>query len=190
MLGVVVKKAATDQDLYAITRELRKKNFASAESIYNEGGHSGSYATLHLEDALDEALEAGTLIIGPTPIDDGSSGPARAILREDANVGTRSLVVDYETRSVSYQDYHVDCQVGALADTYTVGCFNTTGFLTLPDQPNKSYQYHYDLTTENDNTRTIHGLNEKTKKWSDTNFLFKYLEYFGNEDYLVSYCEL
>ena len=164
--------------MHALVRELRNKEFYNAERIYKEGGHTGSYAVLHLDEALTTSIPAGTLVQGPTPFD-AQSG-ARGFVREDVESGQRSMIVDYKVTE-DLQD-HQQCQIGALQSTYSVGCFNATGTLNVGG---RSVTYHYDFDTENKNSRNIADMNQHVKDWTDTPYSFLFREYFGSADYLV-----
>mmetsp|Transcript_4401 Transcript_4401/g.6581 ORF Transcript_4401/g.6581 Transcript_4401/m.6581 type:complete len:551 (-) Transcript_4401:62-1714(-) len=173
--------AAIDQDLRAIIRELRKYDFERAERIYKEGGHSGSVAKLKIltEGGLREDVTAGVQVVGPS-LQNGDDG-ARGFLYRDAKTGDDEIIVQYEVSPV--QENYSFCQVGALTDTFTNGCFESFGNVAFTDLQS-IYSYEYDPTTQNDNIYTLRGLNLQAKKWSDTETFFKFMEYYGSEEFL------
>jgi hypothetical protein len=178
--ALINSQASIDQDLHAIIRELRKFNFDRAERIYREGGHSSPIAKLTIAgDGLNVDIPAGSQVVGPS-LKDGEDG-ARGFLVADAKVGEHDIIVAYEISSV--QDNYVGCQVGALTDTFTNGCFESFGDITFPDLQ-LNYSYSYDPTRENDNMRTLFNLNLQAKKWSGTKTFFKFMEYYGSDEYL------
>lgn len=99
-----------DQDQLAIEVALAEKNsesFDDALTIYEEGGHSKSYARLKLkaDGGLPEQIKKGTSIQGKTA--DGTTIQAKAY--EQAEVGDAHIEVHYPTKEGS-----APCFVGAL----------------------------------------------------------------------------
>ena len=137
-----------------------EESFANAKTIYEEGGHSKSYASVTLATPLSSGVSKSTPISGKT--EDGAmvSGKAYA----DYSAGDSVIRVQYQTSDI--QDSHVGCQVGALSlpgvnEAITDGCLADTGTITIGGA---EYDYSYDKTTDNDNGRTIQGFSIGAQK--------------------------
>jgi len=131
--------------------ELTASGFQNAKSIYREGGHSKSYAELTLTSpaSLASSVTKGDAVIGGT---DTTGAPVVGKAFADAPQGSSKLQVQYSTSTV--QASYSDCQVGGLVDTVTTGCLAATGSITVGGT---TYEYEYDIDTNNDNGRTIQG---------------------------------
>jgi len=98
--------------------ELFLGRLVKARNVYQEGGHSKSYARLTLlAPKGPAAFAAGTDVYGKT----SESGEVFGSLREDVlwgadNTGNVTVHIDYQTSDV--QGKHVSCQVGGLYTFY------------------------------------------------------------------------
>lgn len=178
---------AMDLDQAAIEKQLGKAtqdSFQQAKKIYNEGGHSKSYARLALDGAgLSSAVSKGDEITGLSV--GGSSVSAKAY--GDFPVGSTSLTVQYKT--IDLQSEHVGCKVGALPseDQFHDGCLVADGEVVVGGN---SYPYTYTVDTDNDNGRTIAGFSTsaESKMLNDCpgcpyKEYKKFYDYYGEADY-------
>jgi len=147
----VTDHCAIDRDQAAIEVELAKKtndSFQAAQQIYNQGGNSKSYATVTLSAPLAAQVPRFDIILGKSEDDREVGGKALFSFQP----GETELRIQYATTDV--QASYVNCQVGALVDTNTEGCFAAQGDLQIGGT---QYAYVYEPTTDNDDARTIAG---------------------------------
>jgi len=113
-LTQVTDYAALDLDQFDYEEQAHVGDFVPARNVYEEGGHSMSFAELVLANPTpDKSFPAGTKAIGVTEKNKTVSG----ILMEDVAWGSIdgvniTLKVRYDTSDV--QAEYVDCQVGGL----------------------------------------------------------------------------
>ena len=123
------------------------ESFENARKIYNEGGNSKSYAMINLGEPLKTGIKKGDLITGKNAEGTEVAGKAYA----DYDMGVSTIKVQYMTTDL--QDSYVQCQVGALLETNTKGCFaGETGELKIDEQ---MYAYTYNVLTDNRAGRTM-----------------------------------
>ena len=151
-------QAAIDLDQAAIETQLAlatDESFAAAKAIYQEGGYSKSYAQVKLTAPLTSNISKGTAITGKN--DDGTTINGKAY--EDLTAGQSEIKIQYVTSDI--QATYVDCQVGALVDPNTNGCFTNGGSVTINGA---DYAYTYNKDTDNNNGRTIQGFSTGAEK--------------------------
>jgi len=152
---------AIDLDQAALERQLAlatDESFAAAKAIYQEGGHSKSYAIVVLSSPLVSGVSKGTAITGVTA--DGA--PVQGKAYADHPAGETELRMQYITTDM--QDSYVSCQVGALdavGEANYEGCLANTGTVTVSGT---DYDYSYDQTEDNNNGRTIAGFSTGAQK--------------------------
>lgn len=121
----ITDQAALDLDQQILVERAGVADFTNAQRIYQNGGHSGSYARITLISPPDnKSYKAGTVVMGFTEKDHN----VIASLKDDASWG--ELNGSNVTINVLYtvsdeQSHHVDCIVGdlfALEAAYHVGC--------------------------------------------------------------------
>lgn len=142
---------AIDLDQAALETELGRgtdSGFAAAKRIYEEGGNSKSYATLTFTGAKPSSLTDKQEWTG----EDAAGNDVIGKVYKASSTTDNQIKLQYKTTDV--QDTWVGCRVGGLVDTYTAGCFNTTGTI---EKDGTSYEYTYDVDTDNKNGRTIQG---------------------------------
>jgi len=158
----ITDHAAIDLDQKSIETQLALDTddaFANAKAIYQEGGHSKSYALIKLSTGLTAAIAKKTPITGVTENGTAVSGKAYS----DYSVGDTEIKVQYTTSDI--QATYVTCQVGALAlvgEEMLDGCFATAGTVTIDGVGDVTYSY--DQTTDNKNGRTIQGFSTAAEK--------------------------
>ena len=164
--------------------ELNTFGFENAKRIYIEGGHSKSYAVLTLSEStpLASMVTKGDAVLGGI---DTTGAPVVGKAFADAAQGSTTLQVQYSTSTV--QASYSDCQVGGLVDTVTEGCLATTGSITVGGT---TYEYTYDIDTNNDNGRTIQGFSkgaDQSMRVNGVGAYFttfqKFFDYYGRFDY-------
>eukprot|EP00581_Thalassiosira_minuscula_P007471 CAMPEP_0183710558 /NCGR_PEP_ID=MMETSP0737-20130205/6262_1 /TAXON_ID=385413 /ORGANISM="Thalassiosira miniscula, Strain CCMP1093" /LENGTH=547 /DNA_ID=CAMNT_0025938857 /DNA_START=120 /DNA_END=1763 /DNA_ORIENTATION=+ len=186
----VTDHCAIDLDQKVIEEQLNLKtpeSFENARKIYNHGGYSKSYASITLDTGLEGAIEKGDQILGKSA--DGTEVSGKAYT--DYPKGSETIKVQYSTTDL--QASYVECQVGALLETNTKGCFIDQGELTIGGKP---YTYLYDVAKENKNGRTISGFSEQAKDKMHTgctgcpytDFMY-YYNYYGTDDYAHQWVE-
>ncbi|KAL7545242.1 hypothetical protein ACHAWF_008593 [Thalassiosira exigua] len=149
----VTDHCAIDLDQRAIEVQLAvgtDESFSVARKIYEEGGHSKSYAQISLTTPLTADLKEGVVIYGKNADDNEVAGKAY----KDYDSGSDVIRVQYSTTDL--QESYVGCQVGGLlSDDHNLkGCFKGEGVVKIGDT---EYAYQYDPATENNNARTIAG---------------------------------
>jgi len=181
--SLVTDHNALDLDQKAIQIELAKltgDGFQNAKEIYQEGGYSKSYAEIRLDSELSEQLTKGTEITGK----DTTNEMINAKSYSTYAAGVSNIIVQYST--LVTQDNYVNCQVGKLTDPNMDGCFEESGNLSING---RDYAYTYDVSTDNNNGRTIQGFSEQAedKMYKCQNCPYaeyeKYYKYYGEFDY-------
>mmetsp|Transcript_58185 Transcript_58185/g.123404 ORF Transcript_58185/g.123404 Transcript_58185/m.123404 type:complete len:520 (-) Transcript_58185:82-1641(-) len=178
----VTDHCALDLDQAAIEKALSAKtpeSYAAAEKIYNEGGHSKSYANIELVNGLTSSVKKGDALTGKNSAGNDVSGK----FASDYDDGIKSIKVYYTTTDV--QEDWVGCRVGALPEPYTEGCFADEGDLIIGGSP-----HAYTVAPNNKADRTIAGfstgaadkmrLNCKGCPYDDFQ---KFYNYYGQDDY-------
>jgi len=181
--SLVTDHNALDLDQKAIQIELAKltgDGFQNAKEIYQEGGYSKSYAEIRLDTSLSEQLTKGTEITGK----DTTNEMINAKSYSTYEAGVSNIIVQYST--LVTQDNYVNCQVGKLTDPNMDGCFEESGNLSING---RDYAYTYDVSTDNNNGRTIQGFSKQAedKMYKCQNCPYaeyeKYYKYYGVFDY-------
>mmetsp|Transcript_19089 Transcript_19089/g.37919 ORF Transcript_19089/g.37919 Transcript_19089/m.37919 type:complete len:502 (+) Transcript_19089:223-1728(+) len=181
--SLVTDHNAIDLDQQAIQIELAKltgDGFQNAKEIYQEGGYSKSYAVIKLNSSLTSQVTKGTVITGRDTTNEMVNGKAYSTYE----AGVSEIIVQYST--LATQGSYVNCQVGKLTEPNTDGCFESSGDLSIGGV---NYGYTYDVSTDNDNGRTIQGFSEsaEAKMHTCTNCPYaeynKYYKYYGEFDY-------
>ncbi len=131
---------------------MTQESFNSAKRVYEEGGHSKSYAKLTIEGNLP-SLSNGQRYAGET--ESGNTVYGRVYKSEKSP--SNQVWLQYEVSDS--QDNYVDCQVGGLSGDAinTNGCFKPSGTIKLVDGFGEELTYSYDSSVDNDNGRTIKG---------------------------------
>ena len=140
---------AIDLDQAAIETQLALRtpeSFIAAKKIYNDGGNSKSYAEVTLTTPLTAELRKGDEIIGKNAKGNSVGGKAY----KDFDSGESLIKVQYTTTDI--QENYVQCQVGALVEPNTRGCFAQDGDLTIGGN---QYPYTYIPGRDNRNGRTM-----------------------------------
>lgn len=161
-------------------------SFAKAKQIYNEGGHSKSFATIELTTGLASELTKDSGLTGESV----SIGDVKGKMYSSAPIGSTTIKFKY-TPSEDNQEEHVKCKVGALpvADQIHDGCLEATGSITV-DGTGASYSYSYSVENDNKNGRSIAGFStsaaskmlEGCPGCPYAEFK-KYYDYYGQADY-------
>mmetsp|Transcript_17593 Transcript_17593/g.31030 ORF Transcript_17593/g.31030 Transcript_17593/m.31030 type:complete len:551 (-) Transcript_17593:84-1736(-) len=189
----VTDHCAIDLDQKAMEAQISLKtpeSFENARRIYNEGGNSKSYAMLTLTVPLKTAIKKGDLIVGKNQEGNEVAGKAYA----NYDMSTSTIKVQYMTTDL--QDSYVQCQVGALVETNTKGCFvGEMGDLKIDGA---EYAYTYNAAEDNRGGRTIAGFSEddnakdkmrvgcKGCPYEDFQYFY---DYYGKDDYAHHWIE-
>lgn len=133
------------------------EGFLAATRIYRDGGNSKSYAKIELDSGLSASASKGAAVVGVSVAGDALNG----ILMEDVASGGTQIKVQYATTDNSAS--HVGCKIGGLPEAEQVdsGCFQASGQIEVDGG---SYQYTYNVGTDNANGRTLRGFSEHAKK--------------------------
>jgi len=127
----VTDQAALDEDQASMEEELFLGALLKAKNIYEEGGHSKSYALLKLVTPQGPyAFAAGTDVYGKTSTleSDGEQGEVFGTLVDDAAWGqdnTQNVTIKVAYKTSDVQGRHVGCKVGGL---YTISEANRDGW--------------------------------------------------------------
>lgn len=170
---------AIDLDQAAIETELKLPNFERAQEIYNEGGHSKSYALLDLSGGVLQAISKGDILSVTYSL--GSDTDVRVVSGKAAGNyarGEEKIKLYYITTNGSDR-----CQVGALRNINTSGCFPEEGVLTKVNGDAMG-SYSYDCQDANHNDRTIAGFSKQAGAKMEGMVDFEYFNaYYGKADY-------
>jgi len=145
---------ALDLDQKVIEEQIALQNensFARARDVYEQGGHSKSYAKLKITSGNKPNVSDGTLFTGT----DMSGRPVTGKVYESSTSPSDELRLQYSTSDI--QSSYVGCQVGALPPTgrgNTDGCFAANGTVTTGTT---QLTYEYEPLQDNLNGRTIKG---------------------------------
>ncbi|KAL3789110.1 hypothetical protein ACHAW5_004165 [Stephanodiscus triporus] len=186
----VTDHAAIDLDQAAIEEQLAlhtTQSFTLAQKIYNEGGHSKSYAVLTLSSPLTSAVLKEAPVVGQTA--DGREVSLKSY--EDYPSGADVIQAYYATTDV--QESFMECQVGGLVTKNTVGCLMEDGTV---DIGGTEYAYTYVMDIDNKNDRTIAKFSTKADEQQLAgcpgcpykDFMYFY-EYYGTHDYAHKWVE-
>lgn len=141
--------AAIDLDQAAIEEQLAlhtSQAFTLAQSIYNEGGNSKSYAVLTLTTPLTSSVLKDASIVGLSA--DSKEISLKAY--EDYPSGSGVIQALYSTTDI--QASYMECQVGGLVTKNTVGCLMQDGTVNIGGT---QYAYTYVPDIDNKNDRTM-----------------------------------
>lgn len=182
--AIDLDQASFEQQLAIGTHE----SYQVARSIYNEGGHSKSYATITLASPLQMNVPKETRVIGTSTY--GNAVFAQTY--REAEAGSTTLKISYPTSDI--QEMHVGCQVGALPpyERVTDGCLLQSGSIEIDGD---TYDYNYSLDTDNKNGRTISGFSTSAQvkmllcQNCPFDEFFKYYSYYGKADYAHTWVE-
>jgi len=185
----VTDHCAIDLDQNAIAEQLVLKTpegFEAARAIYNNGGHSKSYATVTLATPLTAAVSKGEPVLAKNAQGTEVTGK----MYGDFAAGVQEIKVQYATSDD--QANYVGCQVGSLVVTNDARCFAASGALAVGG---KEYNYQYDPAAMNTNGRSIAGFStgagKKMRKCETcpyTDYQYFY-DYYGREDYAHHWVE-
>jgi len=179
---------AIDLDQQVIVAQVAKKTdsaFALAKAVYEDGGHSKSYAKLKTDNtAYVSGLADGTLVTGSDDNDNDVVGK----VYKSSDTPTGEIWLQYQTNDV--QASYVGCQVGALSGTGDAnydGCFKEDGELNAGT--GGAVEYTYVKADDNHNGRTIQGFSTavQSKMLSCTNCPYRdakfFHDYYGDAAY-------
>lgn len=176
--------SAIDLDQAAIETELKRElklaipNFDQAKEIYDEGGHSKSYALLKLNfhDIGPRRISKGDILSGTADNGRAVSGKAADdyVYQSDViEIKLYYIVTDEPDR----------CQVGGLVDVNTSGCFKDEGVL-MTAEDGEVGSYTYIPMVQNRNDRTIAGFSKQAGTKMAGMVDFEYFQaYYGKADY-------
>ena len=148
------KQNAIDLDQKVIEAQIgagTNGSFENAKAVYEQGGHSKSHAKLTLVNGASATFTDKTEFTGKDTLGNDVIGK----VYKASSTPNGQLWLQYKTSDI--QSTYVGCRVGALAqtgDAVTEGCFAESG--TVSDGTN-TYQYTYNIESDNDNGRTIKG---------------------------------
>ena len=111
---LVTDTAALDLDQYYFNEELSDRKIGYAMHVYREGGHSGSFAVLELENlgAPAQAFPKGTRVYGNAEDSTQVLGELMGDISWLENTNTKPIKVLYTVGNK--QENYVNCQVGGL----------------------------------------------------------------------------
>jgi len=174
----VTDQCAIDLDQEDIFTQLTLdtvNSFERARKIYQEGGHSKSYAYITLTKGLESGVQEGDKLLGRNVEGDQVSGTAY----ENYAAGVKVVKFRYTTTDIP--ESYVECQVGALAKPNLTGCLVADGDVTIGGA---DYPYSYSPTEQNNNGRTIAGFSTTAGERMRTYKDFRYFaNYYGKDDY-------
>ena len=184
--NLVVDAARIDLDQADIEQSMLFFNFGDAQTIYEDGGHSFSVATLRLDIPLSEDMPPQTIVLGQSE----SGGIVRGTLLYEAKALVTLINVAYTPINVGvdgFDDPKDDsnlCQLGGSLVPKTMGCYAENGRLSIGGLDDVTYS-GYDATTDTINLRSIQRFS------TDTSIIFtnplpthqKFVDYFGDTAY-------
>ena len=135
-------------------------SFDQARAIYEQGGHSKSYARLTLADiGGTDHFRRGDEFVGI----DLNGNEIRTYVYESSSVFEGDLRLQYAVLDI--QETHVGCQVGALSGTEYLnldGCLAPQGIVT--DETSNAFSYTYNPMLDNLSGRTIQGFSTSVEQ--------------------------
>lgn len=149
LLLQVTDHCAIDLDQFVIQEQLAfysDEGVEAARRVYQEGGHSKSYAEVKLSSATTADIAKDEAITGVDDAGAEVTGKAYA----DYPAGTDTIWVLYTVPDV--QADNVKCKVGGLPEPILDGCLAAEGSLTVGGV---EYAYTYDPETDNNNARVL-----------------------------------
>ena len=196
----VTDLAALDLDQEVFNVELTDRHIDKALFVYEEGGHSGSYAKLTLTNLGQPAASypIGTQVYGKNDAGEQVVGELRtAVSWGEDTVLAKVINVFYKVSDK--QENHVGCQVGGLwreSDGVLKGCFSDQGNATTVRlvRPNEGenlgsvYEYTYDIRRDNENFNTLQNLSTFAETFMRLGNKYipefqLFLNYYGDPDY-------
>lgn len=197
----VTDQAAIDLDQMMFEEELGEGRLPKAHNMYEQGGHSMSYAELLLLNPAGAHLfHVGDKVLGLTTADDEVIGYLMDIVEFDDMPG-QEIGIKVQYRTSNDQSTYVDCQVGGLftfGEANRAGCFAEEGNLSIFHNGEwYTFKYTYDIRRHNKNGRTIQMFSTNAEEemrscplmcpyYPDFQ-LFK--DYYGNTDYADMWVE-
>mmetsp|Transcript_6671 Transcript_6671/g.8857 ORF Transcript_6671/g.8857 Transcript_6671/m.8857 type:complete len:395 (+) Transcript_6671:2-1186(+) len=181
----VVDHSLIDLDQKAIEEQIKvgtAESFNVARKIYEEGGHSKSFAEITLDTALVNPVNKGTSVIGESA--DGAWVYGSVMADYESN--TRDIKVQY---TVDADNSRV-CYVGGLPSDKvdTSGCLMEVGSITISGQG--AFNYQANNQGYNKNARAIQGFSTaaQSKMYEDCpgcpyKDFKQYYDYYGEFDY-------
>lgn len=154
----VVDHAAIALDQKLMEEALDAKDFARAENIYNNGGHSKSFAVLTITGNVPQFIKKETPLSG---FDDNGNAVTGTAMK-DTNEASGTIQFQYDT--FINQEQHVTCQVGGLSaeSQTTTGCLkNGDGTITVNGGAELSYTSL--SVDDNKNGRTLAGFSRQAE---------------------------
>lgn len=153
--------------------------FTNAKSVYTNGGHSKSVATVTIPGGLSNNVEEEDEVTGEN--EDGHQVVLKAYATYSGADNLTAIELQYVTDG---------CYVGGLpsSDRQTGGCLKDSGAIVIGNVP---YTYTYDKTADNRNVRTLQGFsttaNTRMRPDQDKDPYFeefqKFVDYYGDYDY-------
>jgi len=121
----ITDHAALDLDQMRLNEQVYKRQIANARRIYEQGGHSFSYAEITLQNLTQgNTFEASTSVIGITSQDPPAEVSGTLMEPVSWSDGTADAVVKVQYDTSDIQSDYVNCQVGGL---YYIGEANREG---------------------------------------------------------------
>lgn len=199
--------AAIDLDQLVFNEELSDRKLNHAMFVYEQGGHSGSFAVLKVNlgsassfptlgvGVTHTFFPAGTKVFGKTEGLEVVTGTLKNDLKWDATALDQDIEVKYSTSDRQFG--YVDCQVGGLTASKKanrVGCFMGEGAVRLvldgqQDSQGTEFEYEYDVRAGNKNSLTLQSLSTNatvSMKGPSGSYYKEYqlfLDYYGDKDY-------
>lgn len=198
----ITDHAAIDLDQQIMEQMMNAGNLIAGRNVYEQGGHSYSFAEIRLINSPSEASwPAGTQVFGLT--EDGQEVSGSLLLpvqwTPPATGQTYQVNLDVLYKTSDIQEAYVDCQVGGL---YTFnkanrnGCFAPNGTIAfLPvgqfDASQATiYEYFYDIRQQNFNGRFLKRFsieaNKSMRPCPECAYFpdfQKFFNFYGNFDY-------
>mmetsp|Transcript_25186 Transcript_25186/g.73943 ORF Transcript_25186/g.73943 Transcript_25186/m.73943 type:complete len:232 (+) Transcript_25186:140-835(+) len=157
--------AILDLDQRSIETQLKigtANSFKNAASIYDQGGHAGSYAVIDIDVPLAREIDEGEMAHGLVT---GGGDQAKGTLVGYHFGGEKSLNVLYhvprDPKNVKVENM---CVVGGLKDSgdvVTKGCYDTSGTIRVD---NKEYKYTYDVMKDTFGHITLAAINKSAMR--------------------------
>jgi len=135
--------------------------FDAAKMVYEQGGHSKSYAKLNMSTMPPSAsINDGDKWVGKNSAGATIVGK---IYKSADTIGNNMIYLQYQTSDV--QSDYMNCKVGGLPvdKIVTDGCFANSGSIKKDGQTTE-YSYSYSSDTDNENGRTIKGFSTSVEK--------------------------
>ncbi|KAL3921049.1 MAG: hypothetical protein SGILL_002956 [Bacillariaceae sp.] len=138
-------------DQQELTEKLDVLAFEDALALYQEGGHSGSVATISLITPSETSIQQRSIVLGTSE----AGEPVRSVVQKYIPPLSTLMDVAYPVSKGT-----LPCFVGGKADPITDGCLSSSEMLLVAGEEVSAFSY--DALQNTRNSRTLQGMATET----------------------------